>query len=183
MSKFRTIGIANKSDPSRKKLVKGPNGNNLCRFCKKEVSPPRRTFCSGKPTKYSWRKVNGIKTKCVYSQGNGCVHEYMIRSRHKYAREAVFDRDQGVCALCGKVHARKGKWQADHIIPVVEGGGECGLENFRILCADPCHKKVTKELRTRLAANRKVVQCSSSDMGNADIESCNRIHVATDTSQ
>lgn len=41
-------------------------------------------------------------------------------------------------------------WDADHINPVIEGGGECGLENFRTLCI-PCHKKVTAELRRRMA--------------------------------
>lgn len=40
-------------------------------------------------------------------------------------------------------------WQADHIIPVVEGGGECGLDNYRTLCTG-CHQRVTKELRIRL---------------------------------
>jgi 5-methylcytosine-specific restriction protein A len=45
-------------------------------------------------------------------------------------------------------------WEADHIVPVVEGGGACGLENFRTLCL-PCHKAETKALRKRLAKNQK----------------------------
>lgn len=45
-------------------------------------------------------------------------------------------------------------WDADHIVPVAEGGGECDLENFRTLC-HPCHKQATKELAGRLARNRK----------------------------
>ena len=44
-------------------------------------------------------------------------------------------------------------WDADHITPVVEGGGECGLDNYRTLCI-PCHKKETAELARRLAENR-----------------------------
>jgi 5-methylcytosine-specific restriction endonuclease McrA len=39
-------------------------------------------------------------------------------------------------------------WQADHIRPVVEGGGECGLENYRTLCL-PCHHRATAELMRR----------------------------------
>ena len=40
-------------------------------------------------------------------------------------------------------------WQADHIVPVAEGGGECGLENFRTLC-DGCHRRETSDLRARM---------------------------------
>ena len=36
-------------------------------------------------------------------------------------------------------------WQADHIIPVAEGGGEASLDNFRTLCV-PCHELVTKKV-------------------------------------
>jgi 5-methylcytosine-specific restriction protein A len=45
-------------------------------------------------------------------------------------------------------------WDADHIVPVIEGGGECGLSNFRTLCI-PCHRKETKQLHGRLAVERK----------------------------
>ena len=40
-------------------------------------------------------------------------------------------------------------WQADHFVPVAEGGGNCGLENFRTLCS-PCHLNETERLRARL---------------------------------
>jgi 5-methylcytosine-specific restriction enzyme A len=45
-------------------------------------------------------------------------------------------------------------WDADHIVPVIEGGGECSLDNLRTLCL-PCHKRVTAELRKRLAAQAR----------------------------
>ena len=41
-----------------------------------------------------------------------------------------------------------GYWEADHIVPVCEGGGLCGPENYRILCI-PCHRRVTAELAKR----------------------------------
>ena len=41
-------------------------------------------------------------------------------------------------------------WQADHIVPVSEGGGECDLSNMRTLC-DVCHAAETAALRARLA--------------------------------
>jgi hypothetical protein len=34
-------------------------------------------------------------------------------------------------------------------VPVVEGGGECGIENIRTLCLG-CHARATSELRGRL---------------------------------
>ncbi|MEW6280812.1 MAG: HNH endonuclease signature motif containing protein, partial [Candidatus Eremiobacterota bacterium] len=42
-------------------------------------------------------------------------------------------------------------WHVDHITPVAEGGGLCGLENVRTLCL-PCHRQATAELRARLSS-------------------------------
>lgn len=61
------------------KHKKGPNGYRLCRHCLVEVMPPRRTFCS-----------------------DLCVHEYKLRSNHKYLREKVYERDLGICVFCKK---------------------------------------------------------------------------------
>lgn len=46
-------------------------------------------------------------------------------------------------------------WDADHITPVIEGGGECGIENYRTLCI-PCHVKATRELRARMKERRRL---------------------------
>lgn len=58
--------------------LRGPNGRKLCRWCGKETEPPRRTFCS-----------------------DACVEEWSVRSNAGYARSMVWNRDKGVCALCG----------------------------------------------------------------------------------
>lgn len=149
-----------------KDIRRNAAGKPLCRFCKKEVSPPKRTFCSAE-----------------------CVHEHKIRTQPSYMRKCVFKRDRGVCIKCGcdtmklqkvlahakekckttpefaavldmvgislfrgfkiKLKSRKGYlWDADHIISVIEGGGECGLDNIQTLCI-PCHKEKTAELRHR----------------------------------
>jgi 5-methylcytosine-specific restriction enzyme A len=137
----------------RESLPRGPNGRILCRYCGEEVPPKRSTFCS-----------------------TVCVHEWRLRTDPGYLREQVFRRDKGYCALChtdtvrmfawlrrlrGPVKAkavadwglngltRRSLWDADHILPVVEGGGECDLTNLRTLCLK-CHRKVTSELRERL---------------------------------
>jgi 5-methylcytosine-specific restriction enzyme A len=42
--------------------------------------------------------------------------------------------------------AERPRWEADHILPVADGGGECGLENYRLLCR-ACHTAVTAQWR------------------------------------
>ena len=44
-------------------------------------------------------------------------------------------------------------WEADHTVPVMEGGGCCGLEGLRTLCWS-CHAKETAKLAHRRAARR-----------------------------
>ncbi|MCZ6507733.1 MAG: hypothetical protein O7A04_06775 [Acidobacteria bacterium] len=44
-------------------------------------------------------------------------------------------------------------WQAAHVLAVVEGGGECGIEGYITLCV-PCHKRDTAELARRMAVAR-----------------------------
>jgi 5-methylcytosine-specific restriction enzyme A len=137
----------------RAELPKGPGGRALCRWCSLEVRGRRHTFCS------DW-----------------CVHEWRLRTDPGYLRDRVFARDRGRCSLChiDSVEAfrrlkrargadrktmlaywglksvnRKSLWDADHIVPVCEGGGECDLENIRTLCL-ACHKDETYQLRLRL---------------------------------
>lgn len=141
--------------PNAKTLPKNESGYTACRWCGGDVMPPKRTVCSPQ-----------------------CRHEITIRHHSGYMKKCVYDRDQGVCAICGidtketaknalalkgddrvaylaehrigpkrKIHKRKyggGLWDADHIVMVKDGGGECGLENLRTLCIK-CHKQVTKD--------------------------------------
>lgn len=44
--------------------------------------------------------------------------------------------------------AKKSLWQADHVIEVADGGGECDLSNFVSLCIN-CHKRKTAETRAK----------------------------------
>jgi 5-methylcytosine-specific restriction endonuclease McrA len=137
----------------RETLSKGPKGRCLCRWCELEVPPGRLTFCS------EW-----------------CVEEWKLRSDPGHLRQRVFERDRGICALCGidcvaqmrhikrlrgvagsraqaewACRGRKTLWDADHIVPVIEGGGECDLSNMRTLCLK-CHRSWTAQLRERLKA-------------------------------
>jgi 5-methylcytosine-specific restriction enzyme A len=47
------------------------------------------------------------------------------------------------------IGSRRSLWDADHVVPVAEGGGQCDLDNLRTLCV-ACHREATAELRGRL---------------------------------
>jgi 5-methylcytosine-specific restriction endonuclease McrA len=60
-------------------LTKFPyRGVGICSWCGKATPPKRRYWCSKE-----------------------CVEEWMIRSNATSLRRATFERDRGVCALCG----------------------------------------------------------------------------------
>jgi 5-methylcytosine-specific restriction enzyme A len=134
---------------------RGPSGRGICRWCGSEVPKRRRTFCSEQ-----------------------CVDQWRLRTDPGYLRQQVLARDRGVCAICGldtiefhrrlqvlpvskrkalqiQLDIRRGRrsfWDADHILPVAEGGGECDLSNLRTLCLW-CHAGETERLRRRLRKN------------------------------
>jgi 5-methylcytosine-specific restriction protein A len=139
----------------KRDLRTGPNGLTLCRWCDLEIlAKRRRTFCS-----------------------DYCVHQWRLRTDPGYLRDQVFARDRGLCAACGAdtiaiyaalkrargparaaglslygmktISSRRSLWDADHIRPVAEGGGQCDLDNLRTLCL-PCHREATAQLRLRL---------------------------------
>lgn len=194
------------------KIPFAPDG--FCRRCRKPVVKPKRNWCSQK-----------------------CIDDALIESRGSAARQAVFERDHGICSDCGfnaviwqgrldaarrldmalirlecslcgtelptdafaypktlrcpedggsyrcsrYIHHRQAVinelvtnhrfiaktlgrflldgsvhlWEADHIVPVVEGGGGCGLEGYRTLCV-PCHKTHTAALARRSIHRRKM---------------------------
>lgn len=105
------------------------------------------------------------------------MHEWRLRSSTSYLRDCVFERDRGVCALCGLdtvrlrrrvmrmpfaermrelraliergaiMRGRRTWWEADHVVAVVEGG-DSSLDNVRTLRV-ACHRGVTRALRVR----------------------------------
>lgn len=124
------------------------------------------------------------------------MHQWRLRTDPGYLREQVFARDLGVCAQCGldteelrrdkrkldyrarrafekEWGERRQYWEADHIIPVVEGGGECDLSNMRTLCLK-CHRLATAELRRR----RK--RGSARPEGDADISNVSDVQTAVE---
>lgn len=133
----------------------------LCTWCDKPVPRGCRVYCSA-----------------------ACSDEVYIRCHPGTARHHVRYRDKAVCGICGldtktllrwknrdkspaeykemlrkfgyedSPWARSSRWDMDHVVPVIEGGGMCSLEGLRTLCA-PCHKRKTKELASRRAQQRR----------------------------
>lgn len=64
------------------------------------------------------------------------------------------DRCRELGLTGSRAFLRRRLWDMDHIVPVVEGGGSCGLDNLRTLCW-ACHGRATAELRRRLAARKR----------------------------
>ena len=137
-----------------KLLPKDENGNTCCRFCGKSVLPPRRTMCSPECAhEIAIRNNSRYMRDQVYKRDKGICALCNIDTK-KVAKEALKLPDyQRKIFLEGynigekrKIWCVKnggGLWDADHIIPVKEGGGQCGLENIRTLCI-ACHKIITK---------------------------------------
>lgn len=178
MSKNRTIQGTGFINP--KKLEKGPGDRPYCRCgCRREVQKPRRSYFSADCVhQYKLKSDPGYLRDCVERRdhevcaicGRDC--RALFRELQKLHDAARRDYTAEVGAACQSrfeelaaegfpftghwpgFYLTQGKlWQADHIIPVAEGGGECGLDNMRTLCT-PCHKKVTAELRDRLRQSR-----------------------------
>lgn len=57
---------------------RGPNGRLLCRVCGQEVPKGRQRWCSRE-----------------------CVQLYKIKNDPATARQAVWERDKGICQVCG----------------------------------------------------------------------------------
>ena len=180
---------------------------------KRHTKPPFR----GQPGRCSWCGTTELPKGRQSWCSQRCVDEYLSRSSSAHIRRRVYERDRGICALCGCdanveytrwrdrrrevahladrlvaqsrwdlvwdgremvfrdtkypdapavrrfrarlfakyapgrwTSGRSTGWDADHIVPVVEGGGQCGLDNYRTLC-HPCHKDETAKLAGRRA--------------------------------
>lgn len=121
--------------------LKNESGTRLCGWCREPLTGRRTSWCS-----------------------DACADEFWIRFSSSAVLPRVRRRDRGRCALCG---ATDGAWEADHIMPVVEGGGCCGLDGYRTLCV-PCHRDQTAALAARRAtAKRRAVATRLDVLGSA----------------
>ena len=72
-----------------------------------------------------------------------------VQKRDKDKDGKIFCKNCGCPVGWDFTNHKEIKWDADHIIAVVNGGGGLGLSNYRIVCK-PCHRLKTKEdLKTK----------------------------------
>ena len=86
--------------------------------------------------------LTGRKKRWYSSSCSEKAYEILavIKGNSSMVRKLLYNRDNGYCNNCGVFDIN---WEADHIIPVMAGGGACQLDNYQTLC-DNCHKEKTK---------------------------------------
>ena len=154
-----------------------PEGLPLCRWCKLLVLPPRETFCSDKCV-HEWR----LRTDSGYVRGLLFERDHGVCSECRVDTMALHDAFRRAChaalgfpsawvlnhrrphpahvPIFARLRAldidphRRSFWDADHVVPVGDGGGECGLDGYRTLCI-PCHKKSSATYASQRAARRR----------------------------
>lgn len=151
-----------------------------CTWCARPVGGRRLTWCSKSCSdEFYLRTVSSVQRFHVEQRDKGvcaacgvdtnrlqrAIQAIRYGYRENYSREPTpeerrlrsrlyvfwlkWAESEGFASNCWGSY-----WQADHITPVCEGGGLCGLEGLRTLCTR-CHKRETKALAARRALARK----------------------------
>jgi 5-methylcytosine-specific restriction endonuclease McrA len=155
----------------------GPNGRILCLCgCGREVPVSKRHTTKFRPGCWEeWAKVHDASTvrRHVWKRDKGVCAECRVDTEAlKRETAAKLGEDVrrnwdgnfyfvGFSRAARRAHhippgfpdVDRAWWEADHRVPVIEGGGLCSLEGMRTLCI-PCHKKATAALAARRAAAR-----------------------------
>ena len=136
---------------------RGDDGRYVCRWCLSPCPGQRRSFCSEECEKEFLVRYNGnfVRHYLLERDRGICAHCGLDCE----ATERLYCRAKRLRPRCtgdeffrqwGSWHRLKTytMWDADHIVPVSEGGGCCGLDNYRTLCV-MCHKTETAALAAR----------------------------------
>lgn len=147
-----------------------PSRIRLCRQCNFQCPIPTRSFCSsGCLHLYKLRSSSSYVRRCLMTRDQGvCQMCHLDCEKLRRSLNAQLRRVQGSvrvkqqyaammaeklgrpCPKHLKVNRRGiitsgSVFHADHILAVVEGGGNALLQNFRLLCVN-CHREVTSQL-------------------------------------
>jgi 5-methylcytosine-specific restriction enzyme A len=163
------------SKVSLDKMPRGPGGRRLCRWCSTEVPRGRIAYCNNKcqmevairsnPGQMRWhvkQRDKGVCAQCGFDAGK----LKRILDRASYSIGHYWHVANGMRRFAPRWNWKEALlrqmgfspnqalWEADHIVEVVDGGGECGLENIQTLC-QICHKEKTALMRRERAKRRR----------------------------
>ena len=126
-----------RSDPgyARKQVAKRDQG--VCAGCGLDTRAARRIWEATRREEWEDR----IKRKVPYLP-------------YLPAFKGISDASDGLLVAWGIMKPFQSWWENNHCVPVVEGGGLCGLEGYETLCQG-CHRIHTAALRKRMAAQRR----------------------------
>lgn len=143
-----------------------------CRWCGSQIMGMRRSFCSDVCVhEHKLRSDVGYMRKAVFERDNG-ICSVCKRDCEKLKKDALeilkvgndaakFLKEAGFPERRIKLFLNKERgaslWDADHVIPVILGGGGCGLEGMRTLCV-PCHDYITHDQRRMIALGISINQ-------------------------
>ncbi len=165
----RTPGVFSSPPP------RDEQGKKVCRNCKGPLKRQNQHNCNSKCSEeWAMKTTPAFMRRAMFLRDHGicalCGADTEAQKK-EYVR-AVKQYGTGYCRPVEQLREQFGVtvnrgassdwWDADHIIPVTEGGGECGLENMRTLCI-PCHKKETAKLRKRIAAQAREKRAIEND--------------------
>lgn len=139
--------------PRRVPLPAAPPGT--CRWCRRPVAKPASYWHPACLKEYKIRAWPGYARKCVLARDRGrcagcgldCLQ--LERVRRKARGQLRRRRYHPWVMVWLQKHFpwftrdRRTAWEADHKLPVHQGGGACGLDNYQTLCV-PCHQRKTK---------------------------------------
>lgn len=155
----------------------------ICRWCGEVVKPPRRTWCGERCVDAFMVRTGGGITRALVklrdkgvcfecgqdwrelravwgSMLGGKRHHHILVGGAQMWASMRWDAPAALHELrhhYGDFDPERSLWEADHIVPVVLGGGCCDLANLRTLC-QRCHKLETRRLAATRAELRRVEQ-------------------------
>jgi 5-methylcytosine-specific restriction endonuclease McrA len=165
-------------DERRRRKRDGRPDWKICMWCGEPVTGRRQNWCSDACVdEWRIRREPAFARKRVAERDRGvcaicgldtdemyqALMEMGLRRTDRKAWEAFFTRVLGAGPggrneiLVGDTPPYRrigGYWDMDHIVPVVKGGGGCGLDNLRTLCIH-CHRNETAGLAAGRAAGRR----------------------------
>ena len=146
---------------------KDEQGNPLCRWCLVPVVAPRLSWCSDKcvldykdrydgthQRKQVFKRDRGICVVCTVDTKRVARAVMALKGDRAAQGRMLVDHGFRATDLRFKRRGLSPLWQADHTVPVVEGGGGAHFSELRTLCLI-CHRAETARLMARRRAAKK----------------------------